>query len=164
MNQFKITFLFLLLVSVSFARYSIKDLTNSQYLQAKRRTKNTVKAQGFGPNFKYPCSEPDDVHETWVEARNQARLIGATGREVAEMTLEAIQGYGLSGQQYACLAFEISVSENIEQCASILFSREIGQRQGVEYDVATEWTENIVKRIYPWYRGYRVTCAKEAMK
>ena len=115
MNQFKVAFAFFLLISIAFTRYSIKDLTNVQYLQAKRRTQNTVKAKGFGPNTKYPCAESDDVHELWVEARNQARLIGATGREVAEMTLEAVQTSGLSEQQYACLAFEIAVSENIEQ-------------------------------------------------
>ena len=182
-----IAILFVLMLSVAMTRSTIQDLTNARYYQQARAGANaSVKAgkggasanargavkgntrpaargqqTGFGSNNRHPCGEPQSVHETWVEARQQARLMGASGRDVAELTLEAIASAGLSGEQYACLAFEIAISENIEQCSAILFSREIGQRQGVEYDVATQWTENTVRRIYPWFRGSDVECGYE---
>ena len=129
--------------------------------KARKAYNTRPESNKIGNNDKYPCGESDDVHSLWVEAREQARLQGASGREVAEATLESLAHSGLTGEQNACLAFEIAISENIEQCAAILFSREVGLKEGAEYDQASDWTEATVRRIYPWYRGYEIACARE---
>mmetsp|Transcript_10092 Transcript_10092/g.8888 ORF Transcript_10092/g.8888 Transcript_10092/m.8888 type:complete len:172 (+) Transcript_10092:8-523(+) len=171
MNQFKIILLLLALVSLTLGRVLPRDLTYSRiYKIQKGKNRGRGKYEErpsrniIGENNKYPCGESDSVHIKWTEARDQARLLRATGREVSEMSLEALAHSDLTGKQLACLAFSISINESIEQCAAILYSREIGLRQGVEYDTATQWTEDIVRRIYPWYRGFDITCAREGTR
>ena len=64
---------------------------------------------------KYPCKEADEVHSIMIEARDQARLLQAANREVVEETAEALVGVGVKEEQLACLVFQLSVNEGIEQ-------------------------------------------------
>ncbi|CAI2358839.1 unnamed protein product [Moneuplotes crassus] len=101
------------------------------------------------PEDETPCGEGADIHKEWNEARDQARGLGFEGREVAELCLTTIAGTSITTKQFACVALELGISENLPRDEAVQFSKEIAKRSGTPEEVAQQWADEFIDKITP---------------